>query len=460
LAVVFLLLRVGLSSPAADGGNHAGRRESEAVLAKTILADGELDEVLVRAKRLVRKGLNAGDGYGEVWIRDLNTFIELGLQGPDPAPYREALLTFLKFQGPEGDIPDGYIPEGRASVGYKYRKSDLAPGLLAHKNTVETDQEASLIQAIGKYVRFTRDLRFAGVEVAGMTVEERLGKALDYLWNQRRDPDRGLIWGATTVDWGDVQPEHEWGVELDAASHRAIDVYDNAMFLLALRQYMGLNLNSAMVLSRDRWRAPEQAVKEAIRKHLWDAKRHKFVPHLYLDGSPFSADFDETSIWYHGGTAVAIEAGLLSDDEVKASLAAMRENVRKAGAASIGLTVYPPYPDGFFKNKGMGAWSYQNGGDWCWFGGRMVRQLIQRGMVEEAYTELKPMVSRVIRHNGFFEWWTRDNQPRGSGQFRGSAGVLGMAILELQQWARTHLPENPNSVGAKPEYPSPPLPGR
>ena len=56
-------------------------------------------------------------------------------------------------------------------------------------------------------------------------------------------------------------------------------------------------------------------------------------------------------------------------------------------------------------------------------------------------TELKPMVSRVIRNNGFFEWWTRDNQPKGSGQFRGSAGVLGLAINQLLDWARNEAQE-------------------
>jgi cellobiose phosphorylase len=404
-------------------------------LARRIKADTELDDVLVRARRLVRKGLTAGSGYGEVWIRDLNTFIELGLMDPDPAPFREALLTFLKFQGPEGDIPDGYIPEARASVGYRYRKSEWAPGLLAHKNTVETDQETSLIQAVARYVERTRDARFRTEVVAGMTVEERLGRALDYLWEHRRDGERGLLWGATTVDWGDVQPEHPWGVELDGSSHRSIDIYDNAMWLLAMRDYMGLNRNAAVVPMRDRWRPRAQAVREAVRRHLWDAGRGKFIPHLYLEGSPFPDGLDEGAIWYHGGTAVAIEAGLLTEDEVRRTLAAMRENVRKAGASSIGLTVYPPYPDGAFKNPSMGAWSYQNGGDWCWFGGRMVRQLVRLGMVSEAYEELKPMVTRVIRHDGFHEWWTRDNQPRGSAQFRGSAGVLGMAIVELRAWA-------------------------
>jgi hypothetical protein len=187
------------------------------------------------------------------------------------------------------------------------------------------------------------------------------------------------------------------------------------------------------------------------RKHLWDAKRQKFIPHVYLAGSPFPKDFDEAAVHYHGGTGVAMEAGLLSRDEIVSVLETMRENVRDAGASSIGLTVYPPYPKGFFKNPSMGPYSYQNGGDWCWFGGRIVQQLIRHGLVREAYAELKPMIARVQKHGDFYEWWSLDSQPRGSHHYRGSAGVLGKAILMLQDWAEqtVKIPE-PAAAAAKP----------
>lgn len=144
-----------------------------------------------------------------------------------------------------------------------------------------------------------------------------------------------------------------------------------------------------------------------------------------------------------GGTAVAIEAGLLTPDEFARVLASMRTNVRSAGAASIGLTVYPPYPKGFFKNASMGPYSYQNGGDWCWFGGRMIQQIIRNGFVREAYAELKPMVARVRKHGDLYEWWSLDNQPRGSKQYRGSAGVLGKAIEQLLDWAEANGGKRP-----------------
>jgi hypothetical protein len=118
----------------------------------------------------------------------------------------------------------------------------------------------------------------------------------------------------------------------------------------------------------------------------------------------------------------------------------MIQNVKAAQAQSIGLTLYPPYPAGFFKNKSMGPYSYQNGGDWTWFGGRTIQGLIQYDMVQEAYRELLPMVNRVLKNDGFFEWYRPNGTPAGSGTFRGSAGVLGKAILMLLDWAEKESP--------------------
>ena len=427
-----LLLTFALSA----GTLAASAREPASSLAKRILDDPNLPAVLTKAESLLKTGFTAGSGYGEVWIRDLNTFIEMSLKVNDPRSIREALLTFFKFQGDDGNIPDGYIPKAQANVAYKYRQSALAPDLLAHKNTVETDQESSLVQAVRRYVAITKDTAFLDERVDGVAVRQRLAKALDYVGTHRFDEEHGLVWGATTTDWGDVQPEHEWGVELNEDSHRAIDIYDNAMFLVAIDDYLSLVGDAAAQAAR--WRQMRDDLRANVRKHLWDADRRKFRPHVYVEGSPFPETFDEAAVYYHGGTAVAIEAGLLTQEEIADSLRQMKDNVRQAGARSIGLTLYPPYPQGTFKNPAMGPYSYQNGGDWCWFGGRMIRQLIRHGLIEDAYRELTPMTSRVLRHGDFYEWWSRDNQPRGSGQYRGSAGVLGIAIVELLAWAKEH----------------------
>ena len=384
-----------------------------------------------KALEIVKTGFNAGDGYGEVWIRDYNTFIELSSEVFEAEVLKENLLVFFKMQGNDGNIIDGFIPKEKAvqsKIGYDYIFSDLEPRYGGHKNTVETDQESSLIQAVYKYVQVTRDKTILNEIVGEKTVAERLEWAMEFLMNHRYNEKYDLLWGATTADWGDVQPEHDWGVYFTDDTHYAIDIYDNAMFLIAID-----NLIELLPNRKEKWQPIRNQIAKNVRKYLWDEVNQKFIPHIYLNGSPFPEYFNENEIYYHGGTAVAIEANLLSKDEIKISLEKMVANVKASGAGSIGLTMYPPYPEGFYKNKSMYPYGYQNGGDWTWFGGRMIQQLVKNGFVVEAYQVLIPMLKRVKDNDGFFEWYTVDNKPKGSGTFRGSAGVLFKAIILLEE---------------------------
>lgn len=427
-------LRAGVLGFPASSASAIKQLPRQKQLAQHILADTTLTDVHMKARGLLQGGLNAGTHYPTTWIRDMNTFLNIAIQVNPPERFREALLMFFKFQGPTGDIIDCFIARDPAKLAVNDRTSPLAPGYVGSKNTVETDQESSLVQAVSQYIAYTGDKRFLDEQVGGGTVRERLGKAINYVLTERFDSQRGLVWGGTTIDWGDVQPEGPRGVVLDSSSHRACSIYANAMLLVAIADYLELLGDSS---DRAHWKQVHSRLKKAVRKHLWDHQRQKFIPHVYLAGSPFPPDFDENAIYYHGGTAIAIEADLLSHTEVAAACARMEDNVRKANASSIGLTIYPPYPLGYFKNPQLTApYTYQNGGDWCWFGGRMIQQLVRYGYVEEAYLNLQPMVERVQRVGDFHEWWTRDNQPRGSAQFRGSAGVLGQAIEMLQSWAK------------------------
>jgi len=415
-----------------QAGGPTGTREVE--LARQILADPTLHQVHSMAQGLLKSGINAGTGYQTTWIRDMNTFIQVALLVNPPQRFRDALLMFFKFQGSSGEIIDCYVAQERDKIKPTDRTSPLASGFVAGKNTVETDQESSLVQAVFKYISATHDRTLLDERIAGIAVHERIGQALEYVLSERFDREHGLVWGGTTIDWGDVQPETPRGVLLDSNSHHALSIYDNAMLLIALNDHLQL-LGDDTQATRH-WKTVRDDLRRNIRKYLWDAQHQKFIPHVYLDGSPFPKDFNENGIYYHGGTAVAIEAGLLTRAEVAHALERMGEDVRLAGASSIGLTIYPPYPLGFFKNPQLTVpYTYQNGGDWCWFGGRMIQQLVRYGFIEEAYRALRPMVDRVQRVGDFHEWWTPDNQPRGSAQFRGSAGVLGHAIEMLQAWA-------------------------
>ncbi|MCY1634662.1 GH36-type glycosyl hydrolase domain-containing protein [Marinifilum sp. D737] len=404
--------------------------EKNEKLKKSVMENTDFKFVKQKALEVVKTGFNAGDGYGEVWIRDYATFIELSAEVYPKEILKENLRVFFRLQGKDGNIIDGFIPKEKAvnvEGGYTYIYNDLEPTYCGHKNTVETDHEASLVQAVYKYIQKTGDKDFLQEKIGEKSVLDRMEWSLEFLLNHRWSKEYGMIWGATTSDWGDVQHCHPWGVYITEDTKYCLDIYDNAMFLIAISDLMELDASK-----KEKWQTIHDELAKNTMKHLWDNKNQKFIPHVYLDGSPFPKDFNENEIFYHGGTAVAIEAGLLNNDQIKVSLDKMIANVKASGAASIGLTMYPPYPEGYFENKGMYPYGYQNGGDWTWFGGRMIQQLVKYGFVEEAYEQLIPMTKRVVMNDGFYEWYTEKNEPKGSGTFRGSAGVLYKAIEMLE----------------------------
>lgn len=403
---------------------HAGAQNKK--LADKILADHRLDTIQNRALQLLT-GFTAGTSYGEVWIRDFNTFINGSLAVHDKDKVKDMLLLFFKMQGKDGNIVDGMIPRQKAQAGYEYIYSDLAPEWAAHKNTVETDQESSLVQAVYKYIKHTGDTSILHIVIDHQTVLRRLAAALQHVHTNRWSPEYNLVTGATTIDWGDVQPEKGWGVVINDHTKWSVDIYDNAMYAIALKEYAALSHDKNYLTQYTE-------LKKNVRKYLWQAAAGKYLPHLYLNGSPFSPDFKEADILYTGGTATAILAGFHSAGEIKDINQQMLAAAAKEKYATIGITVYPPYPEKEFPN--MKPYVYQNAGDWTWFGGRMIQALTEHGLIKEAYTELSPMLDRALSHHGFYEWYdVQTGEPKGSGDFRGEAGVLYDAIAALKNWA-------------------------
>ena len=71
-----LLIAVGwLVGCASAGGvdRGEGSRETTRAVARRILADRDLDDVLQRAHALIASGFDAGSGYPELWTRDFAT---------------------------------------------------------------------------------------------------------------------------------------------------------------------------------------------------------------------------------------------------------------------------------------------------------------------------------------------------------------------------------------------------
>src|SRR5690606_16859984 len=132
----------------------------------------------------------AGDGSQEGWIRDYNTFIRLAFEVQPADQIKKNLLAFFALPAKDGNIPDGFVTKeslkGKTSDYYS-NLSELEPLLAAHKNTVETDQEASLIQAVYKYIQVYDDRDFLKTMVGQFTVAQRMEQALQFLMDKRFD---------------------------------------------------------------------------------------------------------------------------------------------------------------------------------------------------------------------------------------------------------------------------------
>ena len=154
---------------------------------------------------------------------------------------------------------------------------------IGFKNTVETDQETSLIQAVRKYVEKSGDRDFLTLDVAGQTVYERLARAVDYLMTEKYDAGSGLITGALTADWGDVENDTINCVDFGEGSTVTVDIYDNAMMVIALRDLSRMAPDGQETA---KWQKMEAQFRKNIRRHLWDDRQKRFRPHLYPEGKP------------------------------------------------------------------------------------------------------------------------------------------------------------------------------
>ena len=429
--ITVLLLHVGCTNV---------KKSQNPELQKIILEDERLEVVLEMAKRTLKPesgDFKAGSNYPETWIRDFATFIEIALEVNSKEMIKERLMLFFDFQGDDGNIVDGFTGVV-IDAGYDYIYSETAPDYKAHKNTVETDQESSLILAIARYIKATGDKQILYDEKNGKTILERCEMALNFLKENMYSEEYGLLFGATSIDWTDVQPESDWGVFITEDTHWCIDVYDNAIYILAINEYLEWIKDDKEKF--EYWSNEKNTIARNAKEHLWDESNQKFIPHVYLEDSHFSG-FDEDEIYYLGVTVYAILAGILNKKEISASFNKMLEIKKESGSMTIAIINYPPYPEGsFYNGAGTLPYVYVNAADWTWWGGRTIEAMIKTGHLELAYQEIIPFLDRVIKNDGFYEWYSViDHQPHGSNTFLGAAGALGKAIQLMKNEAMIEL---------------------
>lgn len=89
----FISLALGMLLALPSSGNTP--EDPLKTVQKSILEDPLMEQVTRMAHQTVSTGLNAGDGYGEVWIRDFNTFIQVAMDVMPDREVQECLNTFI-----------------------------------------------------------------------------------------------------------------------------------------------------------------------------------------------------------------------------------------------------------------------------------------------------------------------------------------------------------------------------
>jgi hypothetical protein len=359
------------------------------------------------------RGFAAGTAYPQIWLRDAATIIPAS-RFLYPLPYlRSWLIEHLAFQKPNGELQDWIDARGRSD-----------------KNTTETDQETSAVQAASQITDLVGPA-WLGEPVEGATILARLEQALLFVWNERRDSTIGLLQGAHTVDWGDVEMEEsdQQAIYAGPGTHWTADIYDQAQFYRAAQALGRMLRLRGKGSSASLWEARADDIRSRTNQALWQEARGYYRVHVHL--TPLRHDFDEDAAFAMGGNVEAVDAGLASPRQTRRILAAALAKQKEFGISTVSGVFLPPYPKGVFNHPMVDdPYEYQNGGQWDWFGGKLVLALFRAGEPGRGETALLEIARKAIANNGLYEWDDRAGRGRGSAAFSGSAGSLSRALIE------------------------------
>ncbi|MCP2518959.1 hypothetical protein NLB96_00460 [Candidatus Aminicenantes bacterium AC-335-K20] len=358
-------------------------------------------------------GFGAGNLYPQIWLRDSATILPLIRYFYDIKYLTSWLEEHLAYQKENGSLYDW-----------------IDSNCLFDKNTTETDQESSAVQSAYQIVSIIGP-NWLNKKIKGKKIIERLDNALSFVLKNRFNQKFGLVIGAHTADWGDVDiiDADNKAVYVDKRTIWTTDIYDQSMFHLACKNlsemYKLLNLNQ----KANYWSKIAEYMKINTNKWLWQENKGFYRVHIHL--TPLKHNFDEDNIFAMGGNAMAILSGLADENKTRRIIKVALERQKIFNVSTISGTLLPCYPKGFFKHPMMDDfYEYQNGGQWDWFGARLICAMYENGYSEIATQKLLELVKKNLNNENLFEWHSIDGIGKGSSFYLGSAGVLGRAIIE------------------------------
>lgn len=360
-------------------------------------------------------GFAAGSTYPAVWIRDSATLLEYAQLYYAPEDLIGIISLFLETQTPTGEIMDWADISGQTG-----------------KNTVASDQESSLVLAAG--IIATKQPEWLKQKSGSKTVLSRLEAALEWVWNNRRNKETNLITSGLTADWGDVDNSFpdERARNLSPSSTLTLGIYTQSKYIQAIKTLLELARRATPADSalQNRWSRRLTLVRSNTLKRLWLPDKGYFLIHLVKGPNADKYLALETGILALGGNAEAINAGLMTPENIRRFLQTLEKKRAPLKLRTISFTLLPPYPKGFFPHHLLThPWSYQNGGEWDWIGGRLVNALHDNGFEREAQLCLQEILRKNLGKYCLHEWEDRTGTGRGALFYAGTAGVLGRALI-------------------------------
>ncbi len=358
------------------------------------------------------QGFAPGKDYPQIWLRDANTIISASRYFYQ-APWLSSWLEeHLLFQKDDGSLWDWIDARGEVS-----------------KNTTETDQEASAVQAAYEVYTIIGEA-WLQKKIAGKSIIDRLEAALQYVLNERVDENTGLVFGAHTADWGDVDfiDADDKAVTVDARTHWTVDIYDQSMVYDACCKLSRLLQSLKETERSQQWENIAAILRSRTQQLLWQEGRGFFAVHHHLDG--LVHDFDEDDIFAMGGNVQAVLSGIADSFQAHRIIETALNRQATYGISTVSGTLLPPYPRKAFAHPMLDdPFEYQNGAQWDWFGGRLILAMFENGYAKQAQEKLVEILKKNLLNRGFFEWDNREGVGTGSDSYCGSAGSISQALI-------------------------------
>lgn len=389
------------------------------------------------------KGFGAGSSYPQIWLRDSATIIPLSKYYYETHYLTSWIEEHLSYQQPDGQLQD-WIAAGNAAdlMGAAPKAKEVYQGkqgptgtvtISADKNTTESDQESSAIDAAYQVFKITGDREWLNKKINGRALIDRLNSALKFLLNERLDGERGLITTAFTADWGDVSPTYpdQRAIYRDERTPVVSSLYASVLFYRGAKQLSELNSAAGNEGLAQQWETAAASMKDNINKHLWQDDKGFYRIHILLTPNLLSQPIDDSDLFAMGGNGLAVLNEIADDKQAAKIFTVAEQRQREHRLSTIAGVLLPSYPKGFFQHPAASEmYVYQNGGQWDWFAGRFLLAEFQRGHSEIAYRQLAEIAKKAVDSNGLYEWHARNGEGKGSRDYAGSAGALAGAVFQ------------------------------